>query len=306
MFRGDRRFGRSLALFVIYTHSWTNSDADGPQSLPANSYDLHPEWGRAFTDRRHVLNITGSITLPHGFRLTPFILASSGGPLNIQTGQDDNLDSVINDRPAGINRNSDLPASLYPLIPNRCISNCGPGQVPVLLRDFLETNYPDGVHAVNPGSFNVNLSVSKTFTFGKGGGRMAQNGPGAQPDGTQPEGQDQPGPDNQGTGGQSTQGGGRGGAAGGRGGAGGLGGRGGGGFGGRGGGGLGGRGGAGRGNNSANEGSRYNVQISAQITNLFNHVNPGPFGNVLTSPFFGLSSQAGAARHVDFSFRFSF
>lgn len=304
MFRGDRRFGRNLALFVNYTLSWTNSDADGPGSLPANSYDLHPEWGPAFTDRRNFLNITGQISLPHGFRLTPFILASSGGPFNIQTGQDDNLDTAINDRPAGINRNSDLPASLYPLIPNRCISNCGAGQTPVLLRDFLETNYPDGVHAVNPGSFNVNLSVSKTFTFGKGGSRMAQNGPGPQQDSTTPEGQDQPSPDSQGTGGQGGQGG-RGGAAAGRGGpGGGLGGRGGGGFGGRGGGGFGGRGG-GRGNNTS-EGSRYNIQISAQFTNLLNHVNPGPFSGVLTSPFFGLSSTAGAARHVDFSFRFSF
>jgi carboxypeptidase family protein/TonB-dependent receptor-like protein len=307
MFRADRRFGRNLAMFVNYTLSWTNSDADGPQSLPANSYDLHPEWGPAFTDRRHFLNITGQISLPHGFRLTPFILASSGGPFNIQTGQDDNLDTVINDRPAGINRNSDLPASLYPSIPNRCISSCGPGQTPVLLRDFLETNYPTGVHAVNPGSFNVNLSVSKTFTFGKGGARMSQNGPAPPQDNTQAEGQDQPTPDNQGPGGQGQGGqGGRGGAAGGRGGpGGGLGGRGGGGFGGRGGGGFGGRGG-GRGNNSASEGSRYNIQISAQITNLFNHVNPLGFSGVLTSPFFGLSSAAGAARHVDFSFRFSF
>ncbi len=298
MFRGDRRFGRNFSLIANYTLSWTNSDADGPQSLPANSYDLHPEWGRALTDRRHFLNIIGSVVLPHGFRLTPIIVASTGGPLNIQTGQDDNLDTVINDRPAGINRNSDLPASLYPLIPNRCISNCGPGQTPVLLRDFLETNYPNGVRANNPGSFNANLSVTKTFTFGKGGGRMAQNGPGAQPDGAQVEGQDQPSPD--------SQGGGRGGR-GGAGAGGGLGGRGGGGSGGRGGGGFGGRGGAGgRGNNSANEGSRYNVQISAQITNLFNHVNPGQFSGVLTSPFFGLSSQAGPARHLDFSFRFSF
>lgn len=306
MFRGDRRFGRNLAMFVNYTLSWTNSDADGPQSLPANSYDLHPEWGPAFTDRRHFLNITGSITLPHGFRLTPFILASSGGPFNIQTGQDDNLDTVINDRPAGINRNSDLSASLYPLIPNRCISNCGPGQTPVLLRDFLETNYPNGVRAINPGSFNVNLSVSKTFTFGKGGSRMMQNGPGPQQDSSQAEGQDQPGPDSQGPGSQAGNQGGRG-AGSGRGGAGaGPGGRGGGGFGGRGGGGFGGRGGGGRGTNNASEGARYNVQISAQFTNLLNHVNPGPFSGVLTSPFFGLSSTAGAARHVDFSFRFSF
>ena len=309
LFRGDRRFGRNFSLFVNYTLSWTRSDADGAQSLPANSYDLHPEWGPAYTDRRHFINILGSINLPHGFRLTPFILASSGGPFNITTGQDNNLDTVINDRP-GISRNSDLPASLYPLIPNTCISNCGVGQTPVLLRNFLKTNYPNGVHAVNPGSFNVNLSVAKTFTFGKGGARMAQGGAGSQPDNTQAEGQDQPGPDSQGPGaqGQGGPGGqaGRGGAAGGRGGpggAGGFGGRGGGGFGGRGGGG---RGGGGRANSNTSEGARYSIQIGAQFTNLFNHVNPLGFSGVLTSPFFGLSSAAGAARHVDFSFRFSF
>jgi Carboxypeptidase regulatory-like domain len=294
MFRADRRFGRNFSLFVNYVLSWTNSDADSPQSLPANSYDLHSEWGPALTDRRNFLNVVGRLSLPHGFSLTPFLLASSGGPFNITTGQDDNFDTVINDRPAGINRNSDLPASFYPLIPNRCISGCGPGQTPVLLRDFLETNYPNGVHAVGPGSFNVNLSVSKTFGFGRSGGRLAQNG-GGQGDATQGEGGDQ-------TGGPAGPGGNGGGSAGGRGG---LGGRGGGGFGGGrgGGGGFGGRGGR---NNSASEGSRYNIQLSAQITNLFNHVNPGQFSGVLTSPFFGRSNNAGAARHLDFSLRFSF
>ena len=294
MFRADRRFGKNFSLFVNYNLSWTKSDADGAQSLPANSYDLHSEWGPALTDRRNFLNVVGRLSLPQGFVLTPFLLASSGAPFNITTGQDDNFDTVINDRPAGINRNSDLPASLYPLISNRCISGCGPGQTPVLLRDFLEANYPNGVHAVGPGSINVNLSVSKTFGFGQGGGRMNQNA-GGQGDASQGEGGDQPGP-----GGNPG-----GGPGGGRGGAGGLGGRGGGGFGGgRGGGGFGGRGR----NNSSNEGSRYNIQLSAQITNLFNHVNPGPsnFSGVLTSPFFGRLNNAAPARHIDFSLRFSF
>jgi hypothetical protein len=244
MFRADRRFGRNFALFVNYTLSWTDSDADNPMALPANSYDLHPEWGPAFTDRRHFLNITSMLSLPHGFRLTPFVVISSGGPFNITTGQDDNLDTVINDRPAGIHRNSDLPASLYPLIPNRCIANCELGQTPVLLRDFLETNYPNGVHAVNPGLFNVNLSIAKTFSFGRSNGRLAQNGPNAPPDMSSPDSQDQPSADN-----QNAQGGGRGGQGpGGRGAGGGRagGGFGGGGFGGR-GGGFGGRGGGGGG-----------------------------------------------------------
>jgi hypothetical protein len=307
MFRADRRFGRNFALFVNYTLSWTDGDADSPMALPANSYDLHPEWGPAFTDRRNFLNITSMLTLPHGFRLTPFVVISSGGPFNITTGQDDNLDTVINDRPAGIHRNSDLPASLYPLIPNRCIANCELGQTPVLLRDFLETNFPDGVHAVNPGLFNVNLSIAKTFSFGRSKGRFAQNGPGSPPDISQPEGQDQPQGDNQNTQGQQGRGGpgqgGRG-AGGGRGGfgGGGLGGRGGGGgFGGRGGGG-GGRGGS----NSSSEGARYNFQISAQISNLLNHVNFSSFSGVLSSPFFGEASQARPARSMEFNFRFSF
>ena len=303
MFRVDRRFGRNFSVFVNYTLSWANSDADGPQALPANSYDLRSEWGPAFIDRRHFLNVTGMVSLPHGFRLTPFVLVSSGGPFNIITGQDDNLDTVINDRPAGINRNSDLPASLYPLIPNRCIANCGPGLTPVLLRDFLETNFPDGVRATGPGSFNANLSVSKSFSFGKGGGRLAQNnqGGGGQIDGSQPDGQDQVASDNPSGPGSARNGQGnlgRGGAGGARGGFAGRGG----GFGGRGGGG--GRG-AGRGNAAA-EGARYNFQISAQITNLFNHVNPGQFSGVLTSPFFDRSNNAGPARHLELNLRFSF
>jgi hypothetical protein len=318
MFRVDRRFSRLFSVFSNYTLSWTNSDADGPQSLPADSYDVRSEWGRAFTDRRHYLFVTGMVTLPHGMRLTPIFQASSGGPFNITTGQDDNRDTVINDRPAGIHRNSDLPASLYSSIPNRCIANCESGGVPVLLRDFLETNYPNGVRAIGPGSINFNLSVSKTFGFGRRPGRLAQNNPGVQPDGaqregSQPGGQDPAGgPDNgqnnSQNGGRGGPGGGRGGPAAGRaGGAGGFGGRGGGGFGGGGGRGGGGRGGGGgRRGDAANEGSRYTFQFSSQITNLFNHVNPGQFSGVLTSPFFGRSNRAGEARHLEFNLRFSF
>src|SRR5262249_41512032 len=189
---------------------------DGTQSLPANSYDLHPEWGPAFTDRRNFVNITSMISLPHGFRLTPFVVISSGGPFNITTGTDDNLDTVINDRPAGINRNSDLPASLYPLIPNRCISGCAPGETPVGLRDFLESRYPNGIHAVNPGSFNVNLSIGKTFAIGHSGGRLAQNNPGPQMDGPPSDsGGDQPAGDTGNQGGRGGQGGARGGGGGG-------------------------------------------------------------------------------------------
>jgi len=150
----QRRFGKMFQVFSNYTYSHTNSDADGALSLPANNYDLRSEWGPAFTDRRHVAFIGGSVTLPKGFRLAPFITASSGSPFNITTGTDSNGDTEINDRPAGIGRNTGLATSSYSLLPTN-------------LQQYLQTYYPNGVSAVGPGSFNVNLNLSKTFSFGK-------------------------------------------------------------------------------------------------------------------------------------------
>ncbi|HEY6402493.1 MAG TPA: hypothetical protein VI479_13845, partial [Blastocatellia bacterium] len=56
----------------------------------------------------------------------------------------------------------------------------------------------------------------------------------------------------------------------------------------------------------SNESDRFNLQFSAQIINLFNHVNPGAFSGVLTSPFFSRSNQVNAARHIEFNVRFGF
>jgi Carboxypeptidase regulatory-like domain len=241
-FRLDRRFNRSFSVITNYTLSWTNNDADSAQSLPANNYDLRAEWARAGVDRRHSLLITGPVSLKYGVYLTPFIQAHSGAPFNITTGQDDNRDTAINDRPAGILRNSDLPASLYGRLPAICAQNCGPGQTPVLLAQFLAANFPNGVRAVGSRNFTTNLSVSKAFRFGHRAVQTARNRQG-----------DQGGPGGNG-----------------------------------------------------NESNRFNLQFSAQITNLLNHVNPGPFTGVLTSPFFNRSNRVGPARSIEFNVRFGF
>lgn len=184
LFRLDRRLGRKFMVFGAYTLSWTNSDSDGATTLPADNYDLAAEWGRAYTDRRHSIFIGGRVTLPYGFNLSPMITASSGSPFSVTTGFDENGDTNLNDRPPGLARNSDLPASLYSLLPNRCISGCQPGGTPTLLRDYLMANFPNGVKAENPGLFNVNLSVSRTFSFGER--KSAQQGPGGFPGGAPP------------------------------------------------------------------------------------------------------------------------
>jgi Carboxypeptidase regulatory-like domain len=165
--RLDRRFSPRFSLFSSYTLSWTRSDADSAFALPANNFDVRSEWARPASDRRHFVYFGGNVSLPWRLRFIPYANIGSGLPFNLTTGQDENRDTVINDRPANIGRNSDLPANLYELLPNRCLTGCRTGDTPVFLRDFLTTNYPNGVRAEGPGLFNVNLSFSKSFGFGE-------------------------------------------------------------------------------------------------------------------------------------------
>ncbi len=256
LFRLDRRLGRTFMLFGNYTLSWTESDSDGAMSLPADNYNLAAEWGRAYTDRRHSVFIGGRVSLPYGFNLSPMIMASSGSPFSVTTGFDENGDTSLNDRPAGIARNAGLPASLYSLIPNRCVSGCQ-GSAPVFLRDYLAANFPNGVKAESPGSFNVNLSINRTFSFGERKNASGQQGPGGFPGGG--------GPPPMGPGGM------RGGPFGGGG-----------------------------------ENGRFNLTLTAQITNLFNRVNYGAYSGTLGSPYFLLPSSAAGARQFELGARFSF
>lgn len=95
-----------LDLMVQYTYSHSANDTSGLFSLPANNYDLRPEWGRSDLDRRHRLNLMASYLLPFTFRFGTVVVVNSGIPYNITTGKDTDNDTVANDRPPGVNRNS--------------------------------------------------------------------------------------------------------------------------------------------------------------------------------------------------------
>jgi 5-hydroxyisourate hydrolase-like protein (transthyretin family) len=98
--------GKWFSGMLQYTLSSTEDDTSGPFELPANSYDLRPEWGRSDYDQRHQLNAVANLDLRKGYRIGTFVTFATGTPLNITAGQDINLDSIVNDRPGGINRNS--------------------------------------------------------------------------------------------------------------------------------------------------------------------------------------------------------
>ena len=100
------RVGKFLKSYVRYVLSKSTDDTSGTFSLPANNYDLRPEMAPADFDRRHRFNLMEVLDLRRGFQLGTVFSTASGAPFNITTGFDDNRDTVANDRPAGVTRNT--------------------------------------------------------------------------------------------------------------------------------------------------------------------------------------------------------
>ena len=168
------RTGR-VTLFGFYTFNNVHSNTGGVSTsnpggaFPSDQYNLDADYGRASYDIHQRLFLGGSISAPYGFRVSPFMLASSGVPYNVTLGYDLNGDSITNDRPSFSGACSQTTSP--------CFYNFNPGpsdpRVPI--------NYLTG-----PAQFTLNLRVSKTFGFGRetgGKGGMNQSGGGPGPGG---------------------------------------------------------------------------------------------------------------------------
>jgi hypothetical protein len=149
------RMGTKLSLFGYYTLNYANSDTSGAGSFPSNPFDVSQDYGRASFDIRHRVFFGGTMGLPYSFRLSPFLVAQSGVPFNITTGQDLFQDSIFNTRATFGTCTSG--ATGVKVTPYGCFNLATqPGQ-PVIPINFAE----------GPGRFSLNLRVSKTFGFGK-------------------------------------------------------------------------------------------------------------------------------------------
>ena len=98
-----------------YVLSKTTDETDGALSLPANNFDLRGERGPSLQDARHRFNILTNFRLTKSLRLSSIFNTSSARPYNITTGRDDNKDTIVNDRPAGVSRNSARSAGQWDL-----------------------------------------------------------------------------------------------------------------------------------------------------------------------------------------------
>ncbi|HEY6230159.1 MAG TPA: carboxypeptidase regulatory-like domain-containing protein [Pyrinomonadaceae bacterium] len=259
----NNRFSRALTFFSSYSLSKTTNDTDGQGGslFPANSYDMSGEFGRAAFDVRHRFTFAGTLNLPWWqVSLNPFIVATTGAPFNITTGQDLNGDRLFTERPsfapAGVDCNNPgadivcTPFGNFNLRP-------APGE------ELIPRNYGHG-----PGFLSVNMRISKTWNFGnlpstantqsgqERGGRGQRGGGGGGRGGSTAGVPRIPG---------ATGGGGP-----------------------RGGGGLSGIGGP-PGGGGGGEAKRYSMQFSLNFQNILNHVNLTPPVGNLSSPFFGQS-----------------
>jgi Carboxypeptidase regulatory-like domain len=254
LFQLNSRLNPRISLSAGYFLSKTTNDTDGQGGinlLPMNSYDLSGEFGRATFDVRHRFTLFGTYSSPW-WKLTfnPFIVINSGQPFNITTGQDLNLDRAYNERPTFAQLNAFCTANA---------SRCTSFDYSNTTDAFVPRNYGQG-----PGFWRVDMTVSRTFTWGgeaarasnnqRGGGNNARGGRGGS-SGPQlsnvaraaggGDGGGQRGPGGPGPGG----------------------------FGGGGGGGA----------------AKYSLNVSINAQNLFNHTNLSSPVGVLTSTNFGQS-----------------
>ncbi|HTM38002.1 MAG TPA: carboxypeptidase regulatory-like domain-containing protein [Terriglobales bacterium] len=179
--------GKRLSLFGFYTLSYANSNvASGGSaggffssgtttmaSFISDQYDPLADYGRAAFDVRHRAFLGGNLSMPYGFSLSPFVIINSGAPYTITTGQDNNGDSIFNDRPWLIGANENFSCGVRS---DFSAVNTGLPRVPI--------NSCNG-----PGNTTLNLRLSKTFGFGRekksagGGGFGGPGGPRGGPPG---------------------------------------------------------------------------------------------------------------------------
>ncbi|MBZ5664917.1 MAG: TonB-dependent receptor [Acidobacteriia bacterium] len=174
------RAGAKLSLYGYYSLNYANSDTTGASGFPSNQYDIGADYGRASFDVRNRVFMGGTVGLPRGFRLSPFMIFTSGSPYNVTVGQDLSGDSLFNDRPAFAANPSGSCLSL---------TMACHYVVPTTAYTPIPINYLTG-----PNHFTLNLRLAKTFGFGPEvggkGGVQAGGGPprGGPPGGGGPRG----------------------------------------------------------------------------------------------------------------------
>src|SRR6516162_5202323 len=161
--------GAKLSVWGYYVLNHADSDTSGPTTLISIPGEPWKDYGRSSYDYRNRIFLGGTMGLPYAFRLSPFMVYSSGVPFNITTGTDPFGDSEYNVRPAS--------APCTPATQTKF----GCFVIPATANYTTYTPIP-AYYGEGPGRFALMLRLSKTFGFGPvvegANGRSGPGGPG--------------------------------------------------------------------------------------------------------------------------------
>jgi outer membrane receptor protein involved in Fe transport len=97
---------KNISFYFNYDLAKTVSDNNGIFGLPSDNYNLKLDRSFANNDQRHRFSTSWTWTIRKGLRLSGNYSMGSPLPFTITTGKDNNNDTIFNDRPFGIKRNS--------------------------------------------------------------------------------------------------------------------------------------------------------------------------------------------------------
>ena len=131
-----------------------NSDTGGLTSFASNSYDIHQDYGRSQYNRHYGLFTGLDADLKWGVHAGAFLAARGGQPFNITTGQDNNGDTIYNDRPSFATATSN-PANVIATRLGNFNTVPQPGET------LVPINYGN-----SPRFVSLQLQLQKTVRFG--------------------------------------------------------------------------------------------------------------------------------------------
>jgi len=155
----NTRFSRRVSLYANYQLTYAN---DLP-TIPTDPYDFRLDYGRSPLDRRHNLQIFGSIQAPAGIWISPFITIRSGMPYDVLSGIDMYGDTLENARAAFASPGS-CPAGFYGTIGDIV---CSPaGNFTTSYNPTSPTNLVPRDYLTMAGLISVNFRIYHVFGIG--------------------------------------------------------------------------------------------------------------------------------------------
>lgn len=128
-------------------------------SGPQNNFDLRDDRGLSDNDQRHRVSASGRFAF-RGFELSSLLMYTSSLPYNVQVNFDRNNDTSVNDRPAGVGRNTGRGFDFFSL--DARLSRAFRLGDTCRINTFLES-----FNSLNRANWSVPNNIAGLPTFGK-------------------------------------------------------------------------------------------------------------------------------------------